>query len=101
MTQRTQRSPRTRQGMAVLAAALLSATAACTASQAPAPGPAADAPLPGAPSPAGGGHGKAARGITIAATGDVLPHASIIRQANADAGATVTTSRRCSRAPSR
>ncbi|MFD5702433.1 CapA family protein [Streptomyces lasiicapitis] len=96
MTQRTRparpvrRTRRTRQGLAVLAAVLVGATAACAAQEPSgregerrkAPAPRHPAP---APSAAGGGAGDA-RAFTLVASGDVLPHASIIRQANADAG---------------
>ncbi|MER5306090.1 CapA family protein [Streptomyces lasiicapitis] len=96
MTQRTRparpvrRTRRTRQGLAVLAAVLVGATAACAAQepsgregeQRKAPAPRHPAP---APSAAGGGAGDA-RAFTLVASGDVLPHASIIRQAKADAG---------------
>ncbi|MGW5868452.1 CapA family protein [Streptomyces sp. NPDC055239] len=97
----TQRTP---QGTAVLAAvmigAALAATAACTANEKPAqepnpkrqsekpPGGARgdgrDAPPP-APSAAGGGQ-DAPRPFTLVASGDVLPHSSIISRANTDAG---------------
>ncbi|WJV44837.1 CapA family protein [Streptomyces flavofungini] len=87
----TRRTRRTRQAVAVLTAALVGATAACAAQQ-----PSAESgqgqgrasaprhPAP-APSAAGGGAGDA-RTFTLVASGDVLPHASIIRKANADAG---------------
>ncbi|MFI5531325.1 CapA family protein [Kitasatospora sp. NPDC051853] len=65
------------------AAALLVTAAACAGpapqqSAQPAPVPAA----PAAPAPADDGR----RPFTLVASGDVLPHASIIRQAQADAG---------------
>ncbi|MFJ8045896.1 CapA family protein [Kitasatospora sp. NPDC096147] len=75
------------------AAALLMATAAgCagpTAQQAAAPAP-APAPVEAAPtSPnASASPTTALRPFTLVASGDVLPHASIIRQAQADAGGT-------------
>ncbi|MFG2502771.1 CapA family protein [Streptomyces sp. NPDC048441] len=97
----TQRTP---QGTAVLAAvmigATLAATAACTANGEPAQqrkpkaqsenhkegarGGNQDAPPP-APSAAGGGP-DTPHAFTLVASGDVLPHSSIIRKANADAG---------------
>ncbi|GGS20643.1 lipoprotein [Streptomyces aureoverticillatus] len=80
MTQRTRptrRTRRTRQGLAVLTAALVGATAACAAQQPSGPRYPASA--------AGGGVGDG-RAFTLVASGDVLPHTSIIRQANADAG---------------
>ncbi|MFC7309657.1 CapA family protein [Streptomyces monticola] len=79
----TQRHTRTRQGAAALAAVLIGATACSAQQDGAAPGPRAATPPP-VPSPAGGA-GQQARGFTLAATGDVLPHASIIRQAAADA----------------
>ncbi|MFF1699642.1 CapA family protein [Streptomyces sp. NPDC058257] len=95
---------RTSQGTAVLAAVMIGAalatTAACTANEKPArepnpkrqsekpPGGARgdgrDAPPP-APSAAGGGQ-DAPRAFTLVASGDVLPHSSIISRANTDAG---------------
>lgn len=97
----TQRTP---QGTAVLTAvmigATLVATASCTANTEPdrernaehrserhqegARGGNRDAPPP-APSAAGGGQ-EAPRAFTLIASGDVLPHGSIIAKANADAG---------------
>lgn len=97
----TQRTP---QGKAVLAAVMigstLAATAACTANAEPpqerkpkqqsekqADGPRGsnrEVPPP-APSAAGGGP-DAPRPFTLVASGDVLPHSSIIQRANADAG---------------
>ncbi|WP_079074631.1 CapA family protein [Streptomyces atriruber] len=83
-------------GKAVAAAVLIAgiaATAACSAQpdttgKEPAPnGKSGRAESGAAPahSPAGGSAaGK--RGFTLAASGDVLPHSSIIRRANADAG---------------
>lgn len=97
----TQRTP---QGKAVLAAVMigstLAATAACTTNAEPpqerkpkqqsenrpdgARGGNREVPPP-APSAAGGGP-DAPRPFTLVASGDVLPHASIIQRANADAG---------------
>lgn len=97
----TQRTP---QGTALLAAAMIGATlagtAACTANTKPtqernteqrgerqredAQGGNRDAPPP-APSAAGGGQ-DAPRAFTVVASGDVLPHSSIIDRASADAG---------------
>ncbi|GGQ06903.1 CapA family protein [Streptomyces roseolilacinus] len=72
----TRRAPRR---TALAAIALLGAAAACTAAPPSAPAP------PAAPS-AGGRAAPAARPFTLAATGDVLPHDSVIRAARADAG---------------
>lgn len=97
----TQRTP---QGKAVLAAVMigstLAATAACTTNAEPpqerkpkqqsekqadgARGSNREVPPP-APSAAGGGP-DAPRPFTLVASGDVLPHSSIIQRANADAG---------------
>ncbi|MEU6769605.1 CapA family protein [Streptomyces sp. NPDC046853] len=97
----TQRRP---QGTAVLAAVMIGATAvataACTANEKPArdrnPKQQSENGQEGsrdgnrdhpvsAPSAAGGAHG-APRPFTLVASGDVLPHSSIISRANADAG---------------
>ncbi|MGW5739153.1 MULTISPECIES: CapA family protein [Streptomyces] len=97
----TQRTPRkTAVLTAVMIGFTLTATAACTANTEPAPEPKPkhggerhqegaregrrDAPS-SAPSAAGGGQG-APRAFTLVASGDVLPHSSIISRANADAG---------------
>ncbi|MCB5180705.1 CapA family protein [Streptomyces antimicrobicus] len=74
-----------RRALAVLAAVLLPAAAGCSASGDSAP---AAARLRGghgaqsstAPAPSG------ARGFTLVASGDVLPHGSVIQRAHADAG---------------
>ncbi len=85
MTERTG-SFRARTAGAALAALLLAAVTSCTAEpQAPAPGP-QSSKKPPAPSAAGGPGAAPRKGFTLVASGDVLPHASIIRQANADAG---------------
>ncbi|MGW1028763.1 CapA family protein [Streptomyces sp. NPDC002577] len=83
MTQRTRRRYR---GRALGAAVLIGAVAGCTAGD-PAP---EDPAQPGralrqhpAPSLAAG---RMERGFTLVASGDVLPHSSVIRQANADDG---------------
>ncbi|MFE0102102.1 CapA family protein [Streptomyces sp. NPDC059009] len=107
MTQRTLRAPSARRTTAVLVAALIGATAACTAQQPPSGGTAdgAKKPAPNAPNaphaphaphgkarhgaepaPSALGGAAAPRGFTLVASGDVLPHASIIRQALADGG---------------
>ncbi|MFD9909485.1 CapA family protein [Streptomyces sp. NPDC059063] len=94
-TRPTRPTRRTRQALILLAAALAGATTACAAQQPPGRevqreekkperGQASRHPAP-ALSAAGGSKG-AARTFTLAASGDVLPHASIIRKAQADAG---------------
>ncbi|MFJ2824703.1 CapA family protein [Streptomyces toxytricini] len=75
---------RTRKALALLSAALLSAAAAaaCSAGRTP------PARLGGAhppPSRAAGPDATAARGFTLVASGDVLPHDSVIKRAAADA----------------
>ncbi|MET9512467.1 CapA family protein [Streptomyces flavidovirens] len=69
-------------GAAAMAAVLIGSVTGCT-------GPPTGSLPPGserrAPLAAGSGHGEQ-RGFTLVASGDVLPHASIIRQAAADAG---------------
>ncbi|MER5308470.1 CapA family protein [Streptomyces sp. NPDC002773] len=80
-------------GVAALAAALLAAATGCTDGSGPADGaatPGATAGRPGnvrpaVPSAAPGG-ASAPAGFTLVASGDVLPHASIIRRAAQDAG---------------
>ncbi|GGS81348.1 lipoprotein [Streptomyces toxytricini] len=75
---------RTRKALALLSAALLSAAtaAACSAGRTP-PARLGDAHPP--PSRAAGPDAAAARGFTLVASGDVLPHDSVIKQAAADA----------------
>ncbi|MGA4838357.1 CapA family protein [Streptomyces sp. G45] len=88
-----------RRALVLLAAALVAVTSACAAQDPPGPDsregdgsrertprrpPAAGKPAP-ALSAAGGSEG-ARRTFTLAASGDVLPHTSIIRKAQADAG---------------
>ncbi|MGA4959494.1 CapA family protein [Streptomyces lavendulocolor] len=76
------------------ATVLLAATAGCAGPRTETPTTAAataDRPLGAArtaPSSAGGPAAAPDRGFTLVASGDVLPHASIIRQAQADAGGT-------------
>ncbi|MFJ7068503.1 CapA family protein [Streptomyces sp. NPDC101115] len=78
-------TPRTRTGAAALAAVLLAAATGCSGADRSAHGPAA----PGKPSqrPAAPGAASARPApFTLVASGDVLPHDSIIRQAAKDAG---------------
>ncbi|NUK21164.1 CapA family protein [Streptomyces lunaelactis] len=74
---------RTRQGAVTLAAVLLGTAAGC-AGQAD-PGSASPRQEPQHPAPFAAGGTVAARGFTLVASGDVLPHDSVIRQARADA----------------
>ena len=78
-------TPRTRHALALLSAVLLSALAGCSATGGPAPAPArlgesgrqaAPSSAPGAPAP---------KGFTLVASGDVLPHTSVIQRAADDA----------------
>ncbi|MEU3312158.1 CapA family protein [Streptomyces sp. NPDC006662] len=75
---------RTRRTLALLSAALLSAAAAgCSTGGRPAPaGPGSAGAPPGTARSAT----PAARGFTLVASGDVLPHTSVIQRAAADAG---------------
>lgn len=76
---------RTRHTAAVLAALLLSAAVGCSAAGEPAPARLAGSGAP--PSTAAGAPATstADRAFTLVASGDVLPHTSIIRQGAADA----------------
>ncbi|MCX5072325.1 CapA family protein [Streptomyces sp. NBC_00513] len=81
---------RTRRALALLSAVLLSAAVAgCSTSERTAPARLAPSQSP-PPSRAGGAPaaaaGAPARGFTLVATGDVLPHTSVIRQGAVDAG---------------
>ncbi|WP_370416120.1 CapA family protein [Streptomyces fradiae] len=80
-------TPRTRPGTAVLAAVLLTTAAGCAvadrAPERPGDGP-AQSRSPQRPAAPGGASAPAP--FTLVASGDVLPHDSIIRQAAADAG---------------
>ncbi|MEU3059798.1 CapA family protein [Streptomyces subrutilus] len=71
---------RTRHAAALLSAVLLSAAAGCSAAPGSAP-----ARLSGASAPTGAAGPAAAKGFTLVASGDVLPHTSVIRQAARDA----------------
>ncbi|MET9951840.1 CapA family protein [Streptomyces sp. NPDC006339] len=77
-------TPRTRPGAAALAAVLLAAATGCAAADRTAPAPAAPSKAPHRPAAPGGASAPAP--FTLVASGDVLPHDSIIRQAAADAG---------------
>ncbi|MFD5329672.1 CapA family protein [Streptomyces sp. NPDC127092] len=80
-------TPRTRTGAAAFAAVLLAAATGCAAADRSSHGPAAPAKpshRPAAPGAASAGPAP----FTLVASGDVLPHDSIIRQAAADAGGT-------------
>ncbi|MEV5610724.1 CapA family protein [Streptomyces sp. NPDC052225] len=75
----TRSTRRTRQAAAALAAVLTGLGAGCAAAPERQPSP-PSASASGQPAPA------AARGFTLVASGDVLPHTSIIAKANEDAG---------------
>ncbi|MEU7015987.1 CapA family protein [Streptomyces sp. NPDC046385] len=75
---------RTRPGAAALAVLLLAAATGCAAQDRAADAPASPTRTPRAPAAPGGASAPA--GFTLVASGDVLPHDSIIRQAAADAG---------------
>ncbi|MEU6314182.1 CapA family protein [Streptomyces sp. NPDC047014] len=79
MTLRT----RPRAAVALLSALLLSAAAGCSATGDRAPARLGESG-PATPSSAAGS--TAARGFTLVASGDVLPHTSVIRRAAEDAG---------------
>ncbi|MFB8265877.1 CapA family protein [Streptomyces sp. NPDC055955] len=83
-TRSAHRARHARQGAAVLAIALIAAGAGCSA---PEDGTRRAAPhRTGTPAPsAAGGATDGQRGFTLVASGDVLPHASIIKQAKTDA----------------
>lgn len=73
---------RTRQAAALLSALLLSAAAGCSAAGESAPARLGDSGGPVASSAAGS---PAAKGFTLVASGDVLPHTSVIQRAANDA----------------
>ncbi|MFD3543778.1 CapA family protein [Streptomyces sp. NPDC058662] len=73
---------RTRQAATFLSALLLSAAAGCSAAGGAAPARLADSGGPTVSSAAGS---PAARGFTLVASGDVLPHTSVIQRAANDA----------------
>lgn len=75
---------RTRPGAAALAALLIAAATGCAAQDRAPDAPAAPSRTPRPP--AAPGAASAPAGFTLVASGDVLPHDSIIRQAAADAG---------------
>ncbi|MET8507596.1 CapA family protein [Streptomyces sp. NPDC004787] len=79
-------TPRTRPGTLALAALLLAATAGCAAADRAAEGPDGPARSRAPQRPAAPGGASAPTPFTLVASGDVLPHDSIIRQAAADAG---------------
>jgi poly-gamma-glutamate synthesis protein (capsule biosynthesis protein) len=73
-----------------IAVVLLGTAAGCAGQQAPAPAPphrkATNQEPSGTPAHSAAGSARGVRAFTLVASGDVLPHASIIRQAQADAG---------------
>ncbi|MDD9380216.1 CapA family protein [Streptomyces sp. ZAF1911] len=80
---------RTRHALALLTAVVLSAVAGCSAGGDPAPARLAGSPSAPAPSGAPGSTTAPAagsmKGFTLVASGDVLPHLSVIRRAASDA----------------
>ncbi|MEV1043966.1 CapA family protein [Streptomyces sp. NPDC049916] len=75
---------RIRPGTVAAIALLLTAATACTGQQLPAP--AAPSPPPTTVRGAGGQDAHGPRPFTLVASGDVLPHSSVIDRAAADAG---------------
>lgn len=74
---------RTRHALALLSAVVLAAVAGCSAGGDPAPARLGGSPAAsGAP---GATTAPAAKGFTLVASGDVLPHESVIRRAASDA----------------
>ncbi|MEV7562290.1 CapA family protein [Streptomyces sp. NPDC089795] len=71
------------QVLALLSAVLLSAAAGCSGAGSSAPAHLVDSGGPAAPSSAAGS--PAAEGFTLVASGDVLPHTSVIQRAENDA----------------
>ncbi|MGW7456237.1 CapA family protein [Streptomyces sp. NPDC054797] len=71
------------QAVALLSALLLSAAAGCTAAGGSAPARLGDS---GGPAPSTAAGSPAAKGFTLLASGDVLPHTSVIQRAADDAG---------------
>jgi len=74
---------RIRPGAVTALALLLAAATGCTAQQPPAPAPSAP---PSAARGAGGQDADGPRPFTLLASGDVLPHSSVIDRAGIDAG---------------
>ncbi|MGW4028677.1 CapA family protein [Streptomyces sp. NPDC004838] len=74
-----------RYGTATAAALLLGAVAACSGTDADQALPGSRAAGPSEPSAVGGPHPE--RGFTLVASGDVLPHDSVMRQAKTGSGA--------------
>ncbi|MFJ3836611.1 CapA family protein [Streptomyces sp. NPDC090054] len=83
-------STRTRRALALLSALLLPVVAAGCSGGGPAParlGAGAAGPSSATPAPTGtAAPGAAEKGFTLVASGDVLPHTSVIKRAAADAG---------------
>lgn len=77
---------RTRHALVLLSAVVLAAVAGCSAGGGPAPARLGGSPAAQAPSGAAGSTtAPAAKGFTLVASGDVLPHESVIRRAASDA----------------
>ncbi|MFI5806228.1 CapA family protein [Streptomyces sp. NPDC051561] len=76
-----------RYGVSAVAALLIAAASACSAGpDGPTTRTAGPVAVPKAAVPKAGAPAAPQRGFTLVATGDVLPHDSIIRQGSADAG---------------
>ncbi|CAM5638944.1 lipoprotein [Streptomyces avidinii] len=77
---------RTRHALALLSAVVLAAVAGCSGAGDPATARLGGSPAAQAPSGAAGATtAPAAKGFTLVASGDVLPHESVIRRAASDA----------------
>ncbi|MBW5480521.1 CapA family protein [Streptomyces bambusae] len=77
---------RTRRGLALLSALLLSAAAGCAGDGDPAPARLGSGGSRSSSGPASTAPGAAAAGFTLVATGDVLPHPSVIQHGHNAAG---------------
>lgn len=76
---------RTRHALALLALVVLSAVSGCSAGGDPAPARLAGSPAQAPSGAPGSTTAPVARGFTLVASGDVLPHESVIRRAASDA----------------
>lgn len=73
---------RTRRAVTLVSALLLSAATGCSAAGGPPPARLGE---PARPTPSGAAGSPTAQGFTLVASGDVLPHTSVIRRAAQDA----------------